>query len=99
MTTPSIPIGPRTPLGNSHIYGTSPENDYFRAPPRTRHASRWKEDWEELELLVIQYVVCHASRPYFIPQGRGAFGSVVKARNKIDNRIYAGKSRYFLIPS
>lgn len=74
MNTPSIPIGPRTPLGNSHIYGTSPEKDYFRATPRTRHASRWKEDWEELELL-----------------GRGAFGSVVKARNKIDNRIYAVK--------
>jgi hypothetical protein len=35
--------------------------------------SRWKEDWEELELL-----------------GKGAFGSVVKARNKIDSRTYAG---------
>ena len=35
--------------------------------------SRWKEDWEELELL-----------------GKGGFGSVVKARNKIDSRIYAG---------
>ncbi|KAL4071177.1 kinase-like domain-containing protein [Scleroderma yunnanense] len=74
VNTPSIPIGPRTPLGNAHMYGTSPEKDYFRVPPRTRQASRWKEDWEELELL-----------------GRGAFGSVVKARNKIDNRIYAVK--------
>ncbi|KAI6125176.1 kinase-like domain-containing protein [Pisolithus croceorrhizus] len=72
--TPSIPIGPRTPLANGSIYGQSPEKDYFRAPPRTRQASRWKEDWEELELL-----------------GRGAFGSVVKARNRIDNRIYAVK--------
>ncbi|KIN99309.1 hypothetical protein M404DRAFT_155391 [Pisolithus tinctorius Marx 270] len=72
--SPTIPVGPRTPLANGSIYGTSPEKDYFRAPPRTRQASRWKEDWEELELL-----------------GRGAFGSVVKARNKIDNRIYAVK--------
>ncbi|KAF8839726.1 Serine/threonine-protein kinase [Paxillus ammoniavirescens] len=73
--SPSIPIaGPRTPIGNGNNYGTSPENEYFRAPPRTRQASRWKEDWEELELL-----------------GRGAFGSVVKARNKIDSRIYAVK--------
>lgn len=31
----------------------SPETDYFRVPPpRAKHASRWKEDWEELELLV-----------------------------------------------
>ncbi|KAF9218926.1 Serine/threonine-protein kinase [Gyrodon lividus] len=73
--TPSITmVGPRTPLGNGHNYGTSPEKEYFLAPPRTRQASRWKEDWEELELL-----------------GRGAFGSVVKARNKIDSRIYAVK--------
>ncbi|KAA1478685.1 Serine/threonine-protein kinase [Dentipellis sp. KUC8613] len=70
-----IPIADsRTPMQNNH-YGSSPEIDYFRAPAmRTRHASRWKEDWEELELL-----------------GRGAFGSVVKARNKIDGRIYAVK--------
>ncbi|KIJ60152.1 hypothetical protein HYDPIDRAFT_139699 [Hydnomerulius pinastri MD-312] len=73
--SPSIPMpGPKTPMGNGHNYATSPEKDYFRAPPRTRQASRWKEDWEELELL-----------------GRGAFGSVVKARNKIDSRIYAVK--------
>ncbi|KAJ7101250.1 kinase-like domain-containing protein [Mycena belliarum] len=52
----------------------SPEIEYFRVPQRDRQASRWKEDWEELEML-----------------GRGAFGSVVKARNKIDARIYAVK--------
>ncbi|KIL60768.1 hypothetical protein M378DRAFT_906708 [Amanita muscaria Koide BX008] len=54
-------------------YG-SPDPDYFRMPTRPRQSSRWKEDWEELELL-----------------GKGAFGSVVKARNKIDGRIYAVK--------
>ncbi|KAI0954220.1 hypothetical protein AcV7_007513 [Taiwanofungus camphoratus] len=78
--TPVIPIsgsvrtpGPKTPMFQA--YNGSPETDYFRAPPlKTRHTSRWKEDWEELELL-----------------GRGAFGSVVKARNKIDNRVYAVK--------
>jgi hypothetical protein len=32
--------------------GTSPEADYFRTPQSVRHTSRWKEDWEELELLV-----------------------------------------------
>ncbi|KAH7905298.1 kinase-like domain-containing protein [Hygrophoropsis aurantiaca] len=72
--TPSIPVGPRTPMNNGHNYAHSPEKEYFGVPPRTRQASRWKEDWEELELL-----------------GRGAFGSVVKARNKIDSRIYAVK--------
>ncbi|KAF8124132.1 kinase-like domain-containing protein [Boletus edulis] len=73
--TPSILVtGPGTPVGNGNHYGTSPEKDYFRVPPSTRQASRWKEDWEELELL-----------------GRGAFGSVVKARNRIDSRIYAVK--------
>nr|GAT55219.1 predicted protein [Mycena chlorophos] len=56
-------------------YG-SPEFEYFhgQTPLQHRQASRWKEDWEELELL-----------------GKGAFGSVVKARNKIDSRIYAVK--------
>lgn len=51
--TPSIPVpGPGAPTGNGNHYGTSPDKDYFRVPPSTRQASRWKEDWEELELLV-----------------------------------------------
>lgn len=51
--TPSIPVlGTGTPNGNGNHYGTSPDKDYFRVPPSTRQASRWKEDWEELELLV-----------------------------------------------
>ncbi len=61
----------RTP---TPLHFGSPEGpDYFRLVPKPKHISRWKEDWEKLELL-----------------GRGAFGSVVKARNKIDSRIYAG---------
>ncbi|EKM52933.1 uncharacterized protein PHACADRAFT_259100 [Phanerochaete carnosa HHB-10118-sp] len=80
MRTPSIAIngnghGPKTPHAITN-YSGSPESDYFNKTiaVRPRHASRWKEDWEELELL-----------------GRGAFGSVVKARNKMDSRIYAVK--------
>ncbi|KAK7057453.1 kinase-like domain-containing protein [Favolaschia claudopus] len=70
--SPSVPSYElKTPMPGK--FG-SPEVEYFRAPPRDRQASRWKEDWEELELL-----------------GKGAFGSVVKARNKIDSRIYAVK--------
>ncbi|KAL4251194.1 non-specific serine/threonine protein kinase [Abortiporus biennis] len=71
--SPVIPIvGPKTPM--LHAFNGSPESDYFRAPPPGQRHSRWKEDWEELELL-----------------GKGAFGSVVKARNRIDGRIYAVK--------
>ncbi|KAI0354133.1 Serine/threonine-protein kinase [Trametes cingulata] len=75
VRTPTIPFaGPKTPLVNGFL-ATSPETDYFRMPPpKPRHVSRWKEDWEELEIL-----------------GRGGYGEVVKARNKIDNRIYAVK--------
>ncbi|KAJ7432513.1 kinase-like domain-containing protein [Mycena galericulata] len=61
----------KTPMPRIH---GSPEMEFFRGPQRDRQSSRWKEDWEELELL-----------------GKGAFGSVVKARNKIDSRIYAVK--------
>ncbi|KAL1938729.1 hypothetical protein VTO73DRAFT_11332 [Trametes versicolor] len=75
VRTPTIPFsGPKTPMVNGFFTG-SPETDYFRMPPpKPKHASRWKEDWEELELL-----------------GRGGYGEVVKARNRIDNRIYAVK--------
>ena len=40
----------RTP--NPNGYSGSPEKDYFQVPQRSAPASRWKEDWEELELLV-----------------------------------------------
>ena len=44
-------IDPRTPV--PHNYSSSPEIDYFIAPiARNKPVSRWKEDWEELELLV-----------------------------------------------
>ncbi|KAG2024094.1 STE/STE20/YSK protein kinase [Coprinopsis cinerea AmutBmut pab1-1] len=78
MTSRSIPImnssgGPRTPVPS--MYYGSPEVDYVMHRMRqARQSSRWKDDWEELELL-----------------GKGAFGSVVKARNKVDNRVYAVK--------
>ncbi|KAJ7596327.1 kinase-like domain-containing protein [Mycena floridula] len=78
--SPIIPVlaDPRTPMQPNAAY--SPESDYFKTPlvssrnSRPQVTSRWKEDWEELELL-----------------GKGAFGSVVKARNKVDNQIYAVK--------
>ena len=45
--------GPKTPRASAaNNYSSSPEQEYFLAPSRTRHASRWKEDWEELEMLV-----------------------------------------------
>ena len=78
IKTPAISINgttgytPNTPIP-SNVSG-SPPADYMLYRPATRHASRWKEDWQELEFV-----------------GKGAFGSVVKARNKIDKRIYAVK--------
>ncbi|KAJ6576175.1 hypothetical protein DFH09DRAFT_1454036, partial [Mycena vulgaris] len=70
----STAVAIKSPLVSSFGHHGSPEIEFFRGPQRDRQASRWKEDWEELELL-----------------GKGAFGSVVKARNKIDSRIYAVK--------
>ncbi|PFH46932.1 hypothetical protein AMATHDRAFT_7250 [Amanita thiersii Skay4041] len=77
-STKTVPIAILDPVKTprplqSSSYGTPPDSEFSRMS-RPRHASRWKEDWEELELL-----------------GKGAFGSVVKARNKIDGRIYAVK--------
>lgn len=48
----AIPGPPRTPRASGSFQG-SPVQEYFSTPlPSTRHASRWKEDWEELEMLV-----------------------------------------------
>ncbi|KAH6903402.1 other/PEK/GCN2 protein kinase [Coprinopsis sp. MPI-PUGE-AT-0042] len=72
--TPIAINDPRTTPVASMYYG-SPEIDYMVSRAvRPKHTSRWKEDWEELELL-----------------GKGAFGSVVKAKNKVDHRVYAVK--------
>jgi len=50
---------PKTPVPQA--YGSSPEVDYFRASiERRQQVSRWKEDWEELELLVS--VVCRSTQ-------------------------------------
>lgn len=43
-------VGPKTPVLPAFV--GSPESDYFRAPPPKQSQSRWKSDWEELELLV-----------------------------------------------
>lgn len=72
--TPSLPVSANSRTPMPFVHDGSPEGSSYFPPPRTQYISRWKEDWEELELL-----------------GKGAFGSVVKARNKIDNRIYAVK--------
>lgn len=45
----------RTPNPNGSF--GSPEKDYFRDPQRIAPASRWKEDWEELELLVLRSIL------------------------------------------
>ncbi|KAG8961816.1 hypothetical protein FRC03_004923 [Tulasnella sp. 419] len=68
---------PRTPTAVS-IPGRS-LNGYFQTPmqdpsPIPRQASRWRDEWEEIEFL-----------------GKGGFGSVVKARFKLDGAIYAVK--------
>ena len=54
MRSQSIAVsGPKTPRASiANNYSSSPEIEYFVPPQRTRQASRWKEDWEELEMLV-----------------------------------------------
>ncbi|KAI5119391.1 hypothetical protein M0805_005934 [Coniferiporia weirii] len=72
---PVQPTDVRTPVARITFPAGSPENNYFlNSENRIRRASRWREDWEQLEVL-----------------GRGGFGSVVKARNLLDNRNYAVK--------
>lgn len=50
---PFSPLSPDVRTPNPNGYFGSPEGDYFRIPQRIAPASRWKEDWEELELLVL----------------------------------------------
>jgi hypothetical protein len=54
MRSQSIAVsGPETPRASiANNYSSSPEIEYFVPPARTRQASRWKEDWDELEMLV-----------------------------------------------
>jgi hypothetical protein len=54
LTPPQLSVDVKTPLPRR--IATSPENGYFHSmrtlvAPRSR-ASRYKEDWEELEFLV-----------------------------------------------
>jgi translation initiation factor 2-alpha kinase 4 len=92
-----LPSAARTPVGvgvgfryqtqtqtpaQAQVQSSPPDVGYFHSQVQAQaqiHQSRWKEDWEELELL-----------------GKGGFGSVVKARNKIDSRIYAGSFLSFI---
>jgi hypothetical protein len=46
-----LATGPRIPITLNYPSG-SPEVEFFKSPPLTRQASRWKQDFEELELLV-----------------------------------------------
>jgi hypothetical protein len=39
------------PTASNYLVG-SPEKEIFKFAPLTRQASRWKQDFEELELLV-----------------------------------------------
>lgn len=43
---------PKTPIN----YGSPESASYFRMPVHARQTSRWKEDWDELELLVSHVV-------------------------------------------
>ncbi|KAG6888788.1 hypothetical protein C0992_007518 [Termitomyces sp. T32_za158] len=83
--------GLRTPMPFMHE-GSPEVSGFFPPPPRPQQVSRWKEDWEELELLVCtSFLIMCINLITVSRQGKGGFGSVVKARNKIDNRIYAIK--------
>ena len=78
-------------------------SDSFRShmqSPREKQNSRWKEDWEELELLVgFLAAFSFLGRCLFASQGKGAFGSVVKTKYKIDSRIYAGMNLFLPLAS
>ncbi|KAG6808767.1 hypothetical protein H0H92_002970 [Tricholoma furcatifolium] len=94
MSTPSRLIGRSSPglwTPSLFLHEGLPEVEGFVPPPlpprpphlHMQNLSQWKQDWDELELELL---------------GKGAFGSVVKVKNKIDGRIYAGLNEAFSTP-
>ena len=63
----------------------SPELDYFRTSGRVKpSSSRWKEDWEELELLVsYQFLVLFQRHSSVMCRGKELLGQSLKPGTKL----------------